>query len=304
LSLDVEKKSSSDTTTLRNMVRKKTIGFLKLLKNWYSGARQDGRSLGYWNALRWHSVPLWNQICYYIGKPPRLSPIKVKLHGKPVWLRPQTSDGYIYRQIFRDEEYGDIDANTEVKFVLDCGANIGLASIYFLNRFPGSRVLAIEPDPDNASMCRRNLLPYGERAVVLEGGVWSRCGRLTVFPSEFGSGQKCGMQVRPFQHGDCEKATVDAFDIPSLMAYGGVEQVDILKIDIERSESVLFSSSSELWLPYVRNLVIELHDEECSRVFFSALARYDYRLLSRGDLTYCLDLRQLPPARLPKEAVL
>jgi hypothetical protein len=66
----------------------------------------------------------------------------------------------------------------------------------------------------------------------------------------------------------------------------------------------LFSSSPEIWLPHVRNLVIELHDEECSRVFFSALARYDYRLLSRGDLTYCLDLRQLPPARLPKEAVL
>lgn len=288
-----------------NMVlEKKAIGFLKLLQNWYSGARQDGPSFGYLNALRWHSVPLWNQICYYFGIRPRVSPIRVQLHGKPIWLRPRTSDEYIYHQIFRDEEYGNVGGITDVKFVLDCGANIGLASIYFLNRFPGSRVLAIEPDPDNASMCRRNLLPYGERAVVLEGGVWSHCGRLTVVPSEFGLGQKCGMQVRPFQHGDREEATVDAFDIPSLLAYGGAEQVDILKLDIERSELALFSSSPELWLPRVRNLVIELHDEECSRAFFSALERYDYRLSSRGDLTYCLDLRELPPARLPKEAVL
>jgi hypothetical protein len=111
------------------------------------------------------------------------------------------------------------------------------------------------------------------------------------------------MQVRRFQRGDPEEATVDAFDVPSLMAYGEIDQVDILKLDIERSELTLFSSSPDLWLPRVRNLVIELHDEECSRAYFSALERYDYRLSSRGDLTYCLDLRELSPARLQKNTV-
>jgi FkbM family methyltransferase len=282
---------------------KKTIGFLKLLKSWYSGIRQDGPFFGYWHALHWHSIPLWYQICYYIGVRPRVSPIRVKLHGKPIWLRPRTSDYYIYQQVFRDEEYSNVDGVTDVKSVLDCGANIGLASIYFLNRFPGSRVLAVEPDPDNALMCRRNLLAYGSRAKVLQGGVWSECGRLTVVPSEFGPGQKCGMQVRRFQRGDPEEATVDGFDVSSLMAYGEIDQVDILKLDIERSELTLFSSSPDLWLPRVRNLVIELHDEECSRAYFSALERYDYRLSSRGDLTYCLDLRELSPARLQKNTV-
>jgi len=285
------------------IVLKKAIGFLRLLKRWYSGVREDGPSFGYWNALRWHASPVWYQICYYIKVTPDLNPISVQLYGKPVWLRPQTSDYRVYQQVFRDEEYGNVDAVNDVKFVLDCGANIGLASIYFLNRFPAATVLAVEPDPDNASMCRRNLLAYGSRAKVLQGGVWSNCGRLAVVPSEFGPGQKCGMQVRQFRHGDPEEATVDAFDVPALMAYGGVDQVDILKLDIERSEIVLFSSSPELWLPRVRNLVIELHDEECSRAYFSALKRYDYHLSSRGDLTYCLNLRELSPARPQKTTV-
>jgi FkbM family methyltransferase len=285
------------------MFFKKAIGFLKLLQNWYSGIRQDGPIFGYWHALHWHSVPLWNQICSHIGLRPYVGPIRVKLYGKSIWLRPRTSDYYIYHQVFRDKEYANVDGITDVKFVIDCGANIGLASIYFLNHFPGATVLAVEPDPDNASICRRNLLAYGSRARVLQAGVWNKCGQLTVVPSEFGPAQKCGMQVRQFQHGDPEEAMVNAFDVPALMDYGGMDQVDILKLDIERSELALFSSSPELWLTRVRNLVIELHDEECSRAFFIGLKGFDYRQSLRGDLTYCLDLRQSAPTRLPNRAL-
>lgn len=271
---------------------KKGLGLAKLFRNWHRGVKRDGSSFGYWNACKWHSVPLWNQICSYAGKKGRLRPVKVQLHGKPVWLRPATSDYYIYQQVFRDKEYANIDRIGDAKFILDCGANIGLASIYLLNLFPSSRILAVEPDPENASLCRQNLLPYGTRAIVLQGGVWSHCGRLAVVTSEFGAAQKCGMQVRPIEPGDrTSEPGVEAFDIPSLLARGGVEEVDILKIDIERSELVVFSTSYEEWLPKVRNLLIELHDADCSKVVFSALNGFDYQLSERGDVTYCLNLR-------------
>lgn len=274
-----------------NVLFKKVIGFLKLLRRCSAGIQQDGAVFGYRNALAWHSTPLWNQICYYANLMPRTNPIRVQLCRNPIWLRPGTSDYDVYQQVFRDEEYGDVETDTEIKYILDCGANIGLASIYFLNRFPDSRVLAVEPDPENASICRRNLHPYGTRATVLEGGVWGSCGRLKVVASEFGPGQKSGMGVRPLRNGDSDNAVVDAFDIPSLMAAGGFEEIDLLKIDIECSERNVFSSSADRWLPRVHNLVIELHDEACRRVFFSAMKEYNFRASSRGDLTYCLDLK-------------
>jgi len=40
-----------------------------------------------------------------------------------------------------------------------------------------------------------------------------------------------------------------------------------------------------------RNLVIELHDGECRRVFFQALSSYTYDLSESGELTICRNLR-------------
>lgn len=262
------------------------------MRNLISGVRNDGPFFGHTDAFRWHTTPLLNQVRYYLGARPLSKPIDVRLHGTfPVWLRPLTSDYSAYRQIFREREYANVDEAEQVEFVLDCGANVGLASIYFLQRFPRARVLAVEPDPENVAMCRRNLAPYGERAMVLQAGVWSHSTRLAVLQSPFGAAEKWGVRVRPFSIGDPAETSVDAYDIPALMAHAGVQKVDVLKIDIERSELEVFSSTHERWLPSVRNLVIELHGEDCARAFFRALEHYEYRLSHRGDLTYCLDLK-------------
>jgi FkbM family methyltransferase len=279
------------------LLRRKWRGGWRLIRNLISGVRDDGPFFGYAGAFRWHATTVLNQVRYYLGARPRLMPIGMRLNGAfRIWLRPGTSDYAAYRQIFREREYADVDGAEQgagqVEFILDCGANIGLASIYFLHRFPRARVLAVEPDPENIEMCRRNLAPYGSRATVLQGGVWSNSTRLTVLPSRFGAGEKWGVQVRPFHSGDPEDSAVDAYDIPALMAYAGTRKVDLLKIDIERSELEVFSSAHERWLPSVRNLVIELHGEDCEQVFFPAMKHYEYRLSHRGDLTYCLDLKE------------
>jgi FkbM family methyltransferase len=219
-------------------------------------------------------------------------PVRVRIWGKPVWLRPGTSDYSAYRQVVCREGYGGIEIR-RVRSIIDCGANIGLASIYFLNRFPEATVLAVEPDPENVALCQQNLEPYGGRVKVVNGAVWSHRGRVVVVPSEFGPSDKWGVQVRACESGDSEKVAVDAFDLPSLMISVGMDQVDLLKLDIERSELVLFSAPTDEWLPRVRNVIIELHDKDCSDAFFSALERYEFELLHRGGNTYCLGLREL-----------
>jgi len=53
----------------------------------------------------------------------------------PFYLRSHTSDVPTYDQVFIDEEYCFISKKAP-KIIIDAGANIGLASIYFANKYP------------------------------------------------------------------------------------------------------------------------------------------------------------------------
>ena len=65
---------------------------------------------------------------------------------------------------------------------------------------------------------------------------------------------------------------------------------DILKIDIESAETVVFSQNYEKWLRKVQNIVIELHGEECEAIFFKAMSPYKYDLYTSGELTVCRNI--------------
>jgi hypothetical protein len=94
-----------------------------------------------------------------------------------------------------------------------------------------------------------------------------------------------------------EQASIPAFDISALIALGGGGPVDLLKIDIERSEIELFTRSCDTWLPQIRNLCIELHDRECIRAFMSAMQKYDFELRRSGELHICQSIRlRIPQA--------
>src|ERR1700738_1215346 len=51
----------------------------------------------------------------------------------------------------------------EASVFLDVGANIGLASLYFLSRNRGKRVEAYEPDRANLEFLKRNLTVFAAR---------------------------------------------------------------------------------------------------------------------------------------------
>jgi hypothetical protein len=72
----------------------------------------------------------------------------------PVTLRIGTSEHRVYRDIFQRHEY--LLAPTEPKTIVDAGANIGLTSVYFANRWPKARIIAIEPEPSNYALLLKN----------------------------------------------------------------------------------------------------------------------------------------------------
>src|SRR6516164_3678329 len=62
----------------------------------------------------------------------------------PFYLRVPSSDVQTYEQIFLHQDY-QFAVTRPPQTIVDVGANIGLASLYFANRFPQARILALEP---------------------------------------------------------------------------------------------------------------------------------------------------------------
>lgn len=194
------------------------------------------------------------------------------------------------QQIFVENEYSCMRDIIPLDFILDLGANVGYSSAYFLSCFPNATVVAIEPSPDNFELCRQNLLPYGDRAKVVLGAIWSERSSLVISRGAFGDGREWATQVQESQGVEGE-ATVEGWDVRSLLHLVGGTQVDLLKCDIERSEIQLFGGNCSSWLAGVRNICIELHGPDCSQVFFNALKDYDYDFGRSGELTICRNLR-------------
>src|SRR5580658_8763013 len=116
------------------------------------------RNIGLPSACRYNL----NRLRIFLGKPAagalRLQPKGVRY---PITLRGGTSsDTAVFRQVFIEQEYLPIYDIPNVKRILDLGANTGMATVAFLNRFPDAEIVALEPDAENHRMCSLNVAAY------------------------------------------------------------------------------------------------------------------------------------------------
>lgn len=201
----------------------------------------------------------------------------------PLWCRPGTTDAKVFYQIFILREYSCLDDIPNAALIIDCGANVGYSSAYFLSRFPRARLIAVEPDIENARILERNLRPFGDRATIVRSAVWSRAAELVI---EDSAGQGAwGLRVR--ERLPDEPAAIQATTVGALFRGSGGASISILKMDIEGAEAGIFSGDYQDWLNHTDNIVIELHGEESRRAFASAMAEQPFAVFRHGELTVC-----------------
>jgi FkbM family methyltransferase len=180
--------------------------------------------------------------------------------------------------------------------VIDCGANVGYSSAFFLSQFPSCHVVAVEPDPDNFAMLQRNLIAYGDRVTLVSAGIWPHSAPLALSKGGYRDGREWSIQVRPCEPN--EEADLQGVSIESLLVSSGFDRISLLKIDIEGAEAVLFRDNVD-WLDRVDAMAIELHDDsqfgKATDVFYSAMRGRGFEFSSSGELTICRR-----PSRTPR----
>lgn len=201
----------------------------------------------------------------------------------PFSLRSKTSDIPTFHQIFTNTQY-DINLNFNPETIIDAGANIGLAAIFFANKYPTSKVISIEPEQSNYDLLKRNTESY-DNIITLNNALSNVSNQdLAILDNGYG---KWGFMTETLPDGFGNTTPiVKSISICEIMNKYNYEIIDIIKIDIEGYEKELFEKNYENWLPKTRCLIIELHDgmkEGCSKSFFSAIIKYNFRFFHRGE---------------------
>ncbi len=199
----------------------------------------------------------------------------------PLWIRPRTSDVHAFDQIFINESY-HLPFAVPARLILDLGANVGYASVYFATHYPEARIVAVEPEASNFRTMVRNTAPY-PNVIAIEAAIWPRAEPLAIDKS----GPEWGFRVSA--NGATGMPSVNGVTIDDILArWSEGAPVDLLKIDIEGAEKELFSVPCDSWLGRTRLMVIELHDwmiPGCEPALERATRGYRFLTMVKGEDT-------------------
>lgn len=214
----------------------------------------------------------------------------------PVHLRVRTSDVWLCQQILIDGQY-DSGLMFKPRAIVDAGANIGLASIFYANKYPEAQILAIEPEPSNFEMLKKNVAPY-PNVVPIQAALWNKKQDLC---STSARGGHHAFQVREQRNveRDPSCSCISGFSLQELMTDFGIQHIDLLKMDIEGSEKEVFQDS-ESWIRHVGIIAIEIHDwmqSGCSDSVYAATADFEFKW-KHGETTYFARAGTAPHSQL------
>jgi amino acid adenylation domain-containing protein/FkbM family methyltransferase len=238
---------------------------------------------------------------------------------------------YIYNEIFILQAYlrhgltindGDV--------IVDAGANIGLFTVFTSRIASNLRVLAFEPNPATFTCLAANARAYGAEVSCFPVGL-SREDKSADLTSFAGLSLLSGVYADAATEREVVKAYVlnqhagaadkdriareveDVIDdrlqaatvavqlrtLSGIMAEQAIDRVDLLKINVEKSELDLLLGLSECDWPKIRQLVIEVDTESNLHPIVSLLSDHGFdvaieqdELLHRTHLQYVYAIRQ------------
>lgn len=156
--------------------------------------------------------------------------------------------------------------------IVDAGANIGLTAVFFATKYPSSKIIAVEAEASNFIMLQKNVAPYPNISPI-HAAIWSRDGEIAVGQPDSSSGAG-GEWAFVTHEGDGDR--VRAVTMRTLMDETEIDELDLVKMDIEGAEKEVFKSTE--WLESVKCLMIELHDRfvpGCSEIVNRAMLGYN-----------------------------
>lgn len=190
----------------------------------------------------------------------RLAEVRLPGFAGTFRLRTGTGDARCLRTLLERGLPPEFELPPELapRTILDIGANIGGVTAAFARRYPGARIFAFEPLPENYALLLHNCAQFPlVRAVPY--GLGSRTAQLTYARSE--QPRDVGRSAAPAA---APEPAPGAADLPVLAVADallrfGIGAVDVIRIDAEGAEHDILAGLPPPVLRGVRAIVGELH---------------------------------------------
>jgi FkbM family methyltransferase len=174
--------------------------------------------------------------------------------------------------------YSSYVDNNCVPLIIDCGSNIGLASVYFAYTYPKSTIIGYEPESKNFDVAKINSKMFSN-IEIKNIAVGSHPGFVSISNTDADN--------NAFQTEMSQSGTIPMLAINSVLSSNNQFKLFIVKIDIEGFESELFSKNTE-WIDRCDIIMIEIHDwmlphKAISRNFLREISKRNRDLVIRGE---------------------
>jgi amino acid adenylation domain-containing protein/FkbH-like protein/FkbM family methyltransferase len=205
----------------------------------------------------------------------------------------------VYREIFVDRVYTRHGIGIEPgSVVFDIGANIGLFTLFAHASADAVTVYSFEPAPRTFDALRRNAGVYAAGARVFNCGIGAADGEApftfypqsSVFSRYYPDPVADAASIRAIVENavaregltaaattadtlmvdrlEAETVVVAIRTVSGIMREQGIDRIDLLKIDAEKSERQVLDGIAAADWPKIRQVVIEVHDHDGSTIEF------------------------------------
>jgi FkbM family methyltransferase len=172
----------------------------------------------------------------------------------------------------------DYRTGSDLRVAVDVGANIGLASLYFLSRNRTAFVYSYEPVPRNVETLRLNTAPFAQRIDITQAAVATRSG-IAEFRIE-PTGKFGGLTARYDERIEVPCVAINDVLDRVLTAHG---EIDCLKLDVEGMENELLRGIAPEFWPRIRAIYAENCDSSSFMpATFRRTRRYNVERLERA----------------------
>jgi FkbM family methyltransferase len=155
-----------------------------------------------------------------------------------VHLRLRTSDVSLYDGLLLKGTY-ELELPFIPATIVDAGANVGMASLYYAKRYPRAKIASVAPEPSNYAMLAKNVAAY-PNVIAVNAALWDSDRELFLAPIN----EHLNPKFDKWAFGVSSSGTpVRGLTMKTLMQETGLDRIDLLKMDVEGGEIEVFADS-------------------------------------------------------------
>jgi FkbM family methyltransferase len=188
--------------------------------------------------------------------------------------------------ILKGRTYPLIPFVRDVSVVMDVGANVGAAAVFFSHAYPDATIFAFEPGSRPYRLLRANT-DSRSNVRAHDFGLYSSDRQVPLYYGTYDSGMSSVAQSESTRE---ESELITLRSVRAWLAENSISTIDILKIDSEGCEVPILEALRDL-LPSVKVIYLEYHSDDDRKEFDRLLGdthllMYGHMMVHLGEVTY------------------